>query len=73
MPLVLLLLGISVADYLAKQKSLSKDDAKQMKVNYSLKFQDFRGSFIARLLPSSLEHPQVRTPLPLCTHSYRSL
>ena len=57
------MLGISVADYLAKQKSLSKDDVKQMKVNYSLKFQDFRGSFIARLLPSSLE-PQQVTSLP---------
>ena len=43
-------LDMSAADYLARQKGQSKEDGKAMKMQCSLRFQDFRGSFVARLV-----------------------
>jgi hypothetical protein len=48
-------LGVSVAEYMTKQKSLSKEAAKEMKIASSLEFQDFRGTFVARLLAETKE------------------
>jgi hypothetical protein len=43
-------LDMPAAEYLARQKGLSKEEGKELKVQSSLRFQDFRGSFVARLL-----------------------
>lgn len=49
-------LGVPAIEYLAKQKSLSKEAAKDMKISASYRFQDFHGTFVARLL---VEHKET--------------
>ena len=44
-------LQITAKEYLLNLKESSKEEIKEIKTSYSLKFRDFRGTFRARLLP----------------------
>jgi RecQ mediated genome instability protein len=46
-------LELAPTDYLLKLKNIGKEEIKSVKTSHSLKFRDFRGSFRARLAPSS--------------------